>query len=67
MILTAGHCIPQRVFFKINGTEYNTSVETNSYYPTMISMFKVYLGFQNLTELNTTAVEMSVRKVIVVS
>jgi hypothetical protein len=52
--------------FTFNEVEYPTSVEPNSYYPSEESMYKVYLGLQNRNEASN-AVEMPVKKIIVVS
>ena len=67
--MTAAHCISKTVQFTYNGNDYTTDVEPNSYYPTEGSMYKVYLGFHDLTEIGSSAtgVEMVVSEVIPVN
>ena len=60
-ILTAAHCIQKKVILANN--EY--PVEVNSYNPTIGSMYKVYLGLQDKSDLNTGTL-VSISKVIVV-
>jgi hypothetical protein len=67
-VLTAAHCIPTTMDFSYNGGIYETSVEPNSFYPTRGSMFKVYLGFQDISKIGTVnmapGIEVSVIDVI---
>lgn len=68
-ILTAAHCIVEQINFVLNSAEYPFNVAPNIYYPTIESMYKVYLGLQNISLLNTglkidPAVEMRVSKII---
>ncbi len=66
VVLTAAHCIPKTVEYSYDGNPYETDVEPNSYYPTVGSMHKVYLGFHDLNEIgsSSTGVEMEVSEVI---
>jgi hypothetical protein len=53
--------------FKFNGKEYDHKVEPNSFYPTIESMFSVYLGVHNKSMLNKPpVVKMNVKKFILV-
>ena len=64
-ILTAAHCIPTTVDFTYADTTYTLLVTTNPYYPTVASMFSVYLGVQSLTGINMyPVVKMNVANVI---
>ena len=53
-ILTAAHCIPSTVSFTYAGVSYTGQVYTNSYYPTIASMFTVYLGLQDKTSIDSS-------------
>ena len=70
-ILTAAHCIIDTVdYTDINGTYQTAPVETNSYYPTIGSMYSVYVGLYDKSSINNLeypAVKMSVDKVKKVS
>ena len=70
-ILTAGHCIVNTVdYTDIYGNGQTAPVVTNNYNPTIGSMYSVYVGLQdksNLNNLQYPAVKMSVNKVIRVS
>ena len=52
-ILTAAHCLPQSFSFNYGSYEYTAVVKPNSIYPTYASMFKVYLGLQDLTKISS--------------
>lgn len=52
-VLTAGHCIQSEVEFEYQGMTYKTPVVPNKYYPTLSSMYKVYLGFQDISKINS--------------
>ena len=66
-ILTAGHCIIDTVdYTDINGNYQTVPVETNSYNPTIGSMYSVYVGLYDKSSINNLqypAVKMSVDKV----
>ena len=70
--MTAAHCISTTVSFTYAGSEYTGNVNTNSYYPSIGSMYTVYLGLQDKSTISNTgavtapAVKMSVSKVVVV-
>jgi hypothetical protein len=54
------------------GHEYIIDVEPNEYFPTNESMYKVYLGFQNISEIHgaskhPTGVEVDVEELIKVT
>jgi len=67
-VLTAAHCITTTISYSYNGASYETSVEPNSFYPTYGSMYKVYLGFQDISKIGTAnmapGIEVSVVDVI---
>lgn len=69
--MTAAHCIPTTFDYSYSGMNYETSVVPNSFYPTRGSMFKVYLGFQDVSKIGTLnmapGIEVSVSDVIPVS
>lgn len=50
-LLTAGHCLLDKVYF--NGQI--VIVEPNSFYPTLGSMYTVFLGIHNVTQAKTGA------------
>ena len=50
-VLTAAHCIPSSVIYNYNGHDYEGTVKPNSFYPTMESMFTIYLGLQDKTTI----------------
>jgi len=50
-VLTAAHCIPTSVRFSYGGVTYIGPVAANSYYPTIGSMYSVYLGLYDRTSI----------------
>lgn len=63
-LLTAAHCIQDTVRFSYNGVPYLTKVTTSSEYPTIESMYKVYLGLHDKTKINQPpSIQVSVKKV----
>ena len=64
-ILTASHCIQTTVNLIYNRTEYTFPIAFNRLYPTMGSMYKVYLGVHNRSE--DESIRMDVSDVIMVS
>ena len=50
-VLTAAHCLPFKVPFTYNGDTYYVNVRSNNYYSTYASMFNVYLGLQNQSDI----------------
>lgn len=63
LVLTAAHCISTSISYTYNGNQYSYTIVTNSQYPTMGSMYTVYLGAHDITNLNS-AVSRSVSKVV---
>jgi secreted trypsin-like serine protease len=61
VILTASHCIQKDV--RLSGQSY--PVVLNQYHPTLGSMYKVYLGLQDKSDLNSATL-VSIKDVIVV-
>ncbi|CAF0860178.1 unnamed protein product [Brachionus calyciflorus] len=64
-ILTAGHCIFDKVYYQ----NLQIPVVPNEFYPTLESMFKVYLGVHDRTLINfvqniSPAIQVNVRKII---
>ena len=67
-VVTAAHCLPESFKFKYKGITFTSKIEFSSFYPTLESMFTVYLGSQDLNRINVApAVKMNVSKVILVS
>ena len=66
-ILTAAHCIINTVYYTdVNGKLVRVRVEPNSFHPTIGSMYSVYVGLydkSNINNLQYPAVKMSVDKV----
>ncbi|CAF0860159.1 unnamed protein product [Brachionus calyciflorus] len=63
-VLTAAHCIQSKITFKYNDVPYSTDVKTSQEYPTIESMYKVYLGVHNKTiRTQYPAIEVSVKNV----
>jgi hypothetical protein len=52
-VLTAAHCILTEIEFEHNGLTYKTPVVPNEYYPTIGSMYKVYLGFHDISAIDS--------------
>ena len=46
-VLTAAHCNPTEFDYDYKGNTYTFDIVVNQYYPTLASMFTVYLGIQN--------------------
>lgn len=64
-LITAAHCIVKSFEYEIQNEYYMIDVETNKYYPTLESMYKIYLGIHNQSE--TFSVDpYTVRKIFVV-
>jgi V8-like Glu-specific endopeptidase len=53
-VLTAAHCIVNTISYTYNGQTYDYNVVTNKFYPTFGSMYTVYLGIQDRTNLYST-------------
>ena len=54
VILTAGHCIPRSTISLTDystNLEYSVEIKPNSFYPTLESMFSIYLGLQNKSSI----------------
>lgn len=51
--MTAAHCVIKTIDFDYNDNYYEINVTTNQNYPTMESMYDIYLGIHNLTGLFT--------------
>jgi hypothetical protein len=68
VVLTAAHCFPKTVQFTYSGDDYETDVEPNSYFPTVASMYTVYLGYHDLTQIGSSSsgVAIEVSEVIAV-
>lgn len=73
-VLTAGHCIVKQIQIPFGNNVFVANVTPNEYYPTIESMYTVYLGIQNYTSAIYTAQnipdggqKMAVSKVIPVS
>ena len=73
-VLTAGHCIVKQIQIPFGNNVFVANVTPNEYYPTMESMYTVYLGIQNYTSAIYTAQnipdggqKMAVSKVLPVS
>lgn len=63
-VITAAHCIRKTV--ELNGKIY--SIKTDSIFQTIESMYTVYLGVNDVNDLNGSDVQkMNVKKIIVVS
>ena len=71
--MTAAHCITKTVKFSHAGVVYTRSVITNKWYPTIESMYTLYLGLQDKYSIETfnsysePTVKSSVQKLVVVS
>jgi secreted trypsin-like serine protease len=51
-VLTAAHCILDLFQFSYRGIEYSFPTWSNDLYPTNGSMYKLYLGIQNINEMS---------------
>jgi secreted trypsin-like serine protease len=70
-VLTAAHCRQTQISFKYDGSYYTIDIEPNKYFPTLESMFQVYLGIQNIKNVINgldiqPGVRMEVGQVVVV-
>ena len=69
-VVTVAHCVYKSISFTYGITSYSLQVKPNSFYPTVASMFTVYLGLQDASKISSTnispAVKMAVSNVIVV-
>jgi hypothetical protein len=68
-VLTAAHCILDSVEASLNGRIFHEKVVPNEYYPTYASMYKVYLGFHDISSIKnsitfTTGIQVDVGSVI---
>ena len=68
-VLTAGHCIVKQIQIGLGNGVFVANVTPNEYYPTIESMYSVYLGVHNTSGVYTTqplkeGIKMSVSKVI---
>ena len=54
-LLTAAHCLVDKVTFEVAGKNYTVKVEPNKYFKTLESMFTVFLGVQNSANLYVSA------------
>ena len=60
-VITAGHCILDSIEFKYNGVSFTEPAWSNQYYPTNGSMYTVWLGAQDISNLDQPpTVQMSV-------
>ena len=70
-ILTAAHCVSRVVYFTYNDVDYKGYVEPNKLYPTIESMYSVYLGLHDISTLKNKNIDpakkFSVAKIIIVS
>lgn len=64
-VLTAAQCYVDQVSFTSNGNSYNFPVATNTYYPTFESMYSVYLGFHDISDIFTGTFTYPGRKISV--
>lgn len=66
LVLTAAHCISTSITYTYNSVQYSYTVVTNDDYPSTASMYTVYLGVHDRTDLNSAAgvVTRSVKKVV---
>ena len=46
-VMTAGHCVVQTFDYNYKGRLYTIKVDTNQYYPTYESMYRIYVGIQD--------------------
>lgn len=51
-VLTAAHCMLDSIEFNYRGNSYTFPTWSNSYYPTNGSMYTVYLGVQDVSQIN---------------
>ena len=65
-ILTSAHCVPVSLTTYYQNTPFRVKIKPNSYFQTYGSMFKVYLGLQNLDKLSK-AQKYNVSKLIIVN
>ena len=70
-ILTAGHCVTDSVTYTdLLGVKISIPINVNSFNPTLVSMYNVYVGMQDkstINDLQYPAAKMTVNKVIRVS
>lgn len=64
-VLTAAHCIQDAISYSYSGQDYTYTVKLNDDYPSMESMYTVYLGVHDRTDLTRASgvVSSSVRKI----
>ncbi len=48
-VVTAAHCIQEEISVQLDSTSYTVKVVPNSYFPTMGSMYQIYLGLHDNT------------------
>lgn len=67
-ILTAAHCVPDSIEVSSNSLTFSVSVSPNAYFPSIASMYTVFLGGQNKSSLGVApSLQMSVGSVIKVN
>lgn len=68
--MSAAHCIIEEFDYDYKGETYSIKVKPNKYYPTVESMYNVYLGVHNRTALLlkniSPAVSIPVEKIYIV-
>ena len=71
MILTAAHCVKRTFDYKSNGVLYQAEIIPNFQFPSLTSMYTVYLGLQDKSDINRNisfpTVKMSVSQIVVVN
>ena len=68
-VLTAAHCLIKKFDLNLGGIIYSLDVELNEKYPTYESMLTVYLGINNVSDINSnspTIVKMNVTEIKIV-
>ena len=50
-VLTAGHCVVQTFDYDFRGSTYTIKVSTNQYYPTLESMYRIYIGLHDKNDI----------------
>lgn len=64
-VLTAAHCIQTHLSVIYNRTEYTFPIQLNNQYPSLASMYKIYLGVHNRSVTNDPqGITMAVSRVI---
>lgn len=47
------NCLPQSFSFEYGINSYTATIKLNKFYPSLNSMFKVYLGVNDLSQINS--------------